>query len=457
MSVIFFDGFETLGTSTGVANRGNILSNVSKRWTTAGDTIAPSTDGFYLMDDFVNEGYALNMGKGSLSNTSFIRYLFPESLSGPPSAETPEIRIGFRVHVPSEPRTFSILQIRGRFDVAGFSDQIVVKIVDSTDLKVICGTTALATETFDVEDVFSPGQWHFVEIHAKCTDSGLVVVHVDDVEVLYQNPQDCNAANGVSAMYDLTLAGATSGGGANDYAAYDDFYLLNADEEPNADRLSASRVFALPPIADQLSEWEPSATMSLAVSLNSAGENFLNVGSGNIPPDMPSSGVLRVILDTGFVRKIAYSYHNGDDQFSITPESWLSPNDASMGAEVSVFDFGNNYTKVNSSTLDDITYLQTTLQGATDRYAIENLANTSKSVFAVSVEAEAENPVGGDPTIIVQMHSGGTYQEEFVVDDLLTYHLFVSIYEVDPSTDSAWESSDINAIEAGFKFDNGVS
>jgi hypothetical protein len=73
--------------------------------------------------------------------------------------------------------------------------------------------------------------------------------------------------------------------------------------------------------------------MTLSTTLNTGSETSLVVGS--IPANTPSSGTLRVTLDDGRVRRIAYSSYTGST-FTIADESWLDPNDATSGNGVMV-------------------------------------------------------------------------------------------------------------------------
>jgi hypothetical protein len=76
--------------------------------------------------------------------------------------------------------------------------------------------------------------------------------------------------------------------------------------------------------------------MTLAVTLNGATETEVNVGAGNVPADAPATGTLRVTLDDGRVRKVAYTAHDGDDGFTIASSDWQDPDDATSGNGVSL-------------------------------------------------------------------------------------------------------------------------
>jgi len=75
-------------------------------------------------------------------------------------------------------------------------------------------------------------------------------------------------------------------------------------------------------------DWEE---MTLATTLNGAAETQVDVGSANIPADTPSTGVLRVTLDDGRKRRVAYTAHDGDRYFTIASSDWQDPDDATSG------------------------------------------------------------------------------------------------------------------------------
>jgi hypothetical protein len=92
--------------------------------------------------------------------------------------------------------------------------------------------------------------------------------------------------------------------------------------------------------------------MTIATAaLDGASETSVEVNT--IPANTPSSGTLRVTLDDLRIRKIAYSAHNGTDTFTITDESWLTPNDAAISQPVmcSYIDDAASGTTINYATI----------------------------------------------------------------------------------------------------------
>lgn len=71
--------------------------------------------------------------------------------------------------------------------------------------------------------------------------------------------------------------------------------------------------------------------MTLNTALTGAAETNIDVGTGNVPADAPTTGVLRVTLDDGRIRRVAYTAHDGDDGFTIGSSDWQDPDDAGIG------------------------------------------------------------------------------------------------------------------------------
>ncbi len=74
--------------------------------------------------------------------------------------------------------------------------------------------------------------------------------------------------------------------------------------------------------------------LTLNTTLVGASETSLIVDEA-IPTDTPTSGTLRVTLDDGRIRLIAYSAW-ATSTFTIADESWADPNDATLGAGVMI-------------------------------------------------------------------------------------------------------------------------
>ena len=76
--------------------------------------------------------------------------------------------------------------------------------------------------------------------------------------------------------------------------------------------------------------------MTLATTLSTTGRTQVDVGAGNIPGDTPQTGFLRIELDSGIYRQVAYTAHDGSRYFTIPSTDFTDPNDATSGNDVFV-------------------------------------------------------------------------------------------------------------------------
>ena len=74
--------------------------------------------------------------------------------------------------------------------------------------------------------------------------------------------------------------------------------------------------------------------MVLGTALTGATETQVDVGAGNIPGDTPQTGFLRIALDSGIYRQVAYTAHDGNRYFTIGSTSFVDPNDAASSNNV---------------------------------------------------------------------------------------------------------------------------
>ena len=74
--------------------------------------------------------------------------------------------------------------------------------------------------------------------------------------------------------------------------------------------------------------------MTLTVDLTAIDETTVDVGTGNIPADAPSTGVLRISLDDGRIKRVPYTSHDSDDEFTIGSTDFTGTGEASIGKGV---------------------------------------------------------------------------------------------------------------------------
>lgn len=100
--------------------------------------------------------------------------------------------------------------------------------------------------------------------------------------------------------------------------------------------------------------------MTLATTLNGGSETVVDVGTGNIPDNTPSSGTIRVQLDTGAYRYVVYDSHDGDDEFTLNSsyQDWTDPNDSTAGKNV----FVSYIDKLATATTESFTTIYTSPQ-----------------------------------------------------------------------------------------------
>jgi len=258
MSIIYFEGFETVGTEIGLAYQATTRPRIDLRFDATSYGGIPSTDSFYLIDDDYSEGYAINMGQnGAFSSGNYLEMTPSQVQQGAPGPSTPTVIVGFRVHVASLARTCSIFYVRGRYGPTGTDRQFEIAYVNSVDLKLSFGSGITTRET-TVTGVFSPGNWHYVEVKFKCAESadgGMVQIKVDGTTVLTQDPQDMNNNCSVEAYEWFRWHNASHSAASGDFTGYDDIYILDADTSPHTTYLGPCRVRSLPPSSDHLAEW----------------------------------------------------------------------------------------------------------------------------------------------------------------------------------------------------------
>jgi len=457
MPLLFFEGFETVGTETGLANQATTRPNIHKRWD---DTVSGSIkaqDSYFLIDDEFSEGYAIQMGNNGFSNGNYLQWDVPDALQVPAGSGAPTFIIGLRVHIPSTARTDDILQFRGQFTTGSDAKQISIGYTNSSGIYVSRGTvgTIIASNT----NVFAPGDWHYMEVEIKMADyadGGKVIIRVDESTVIDEDPIDANDAMSLVSCNRILFETTNATTDTDDFVGYDDIYIAN--KETTEEFLGPTRVRSLPPSGDYSKNWNNVSTMTLAETLDSASETTLDVGTGGIPDGTPQTGYLYVELDTGRYRQIEYTAHDNDDEFTIVDESWSSPNDATAGNDVELRDELDNYRTVDENGVDTADYINTDQTQAVDVYHLTNDSSglpTDSEVYGVKLEVEAINPVGGTPSVELRIDSNGSVvTEEFDVDSTTTYVVFHQYAFTDPDGDTTWTIAAVNDTKAGMKMDN---
>lgn len=248
MSILFFEGFETVGTETGLANEATTRPRISQRFHSSSAGGTPATTGFFLMDDqFGQGGFAWNHG---INRDSFLRVEIPNELDK-------VIVVGCWVHIP-ETTDIDIVIFEPEGGASpGSNNHFSVIINARKNLQVSGAGTAISVE---VLDAFVPGAWHHVESKFRVdTTTGFVEVRVDGVEVINETNVDTQDFDGnvLSIKFGPMALTTPLTGVGEDFFAMDDIYILKTEGGAPDDFLGPrAQVRSLPPTGDNLTQWD---------------------------------------------------------------------------------------------------------------------------------------------------------------------------------------------------------
>ena len=361
MGIIFFEGFETIGTEIGNANRSTVVPRLNQRYPAAQGVSSGDDPRGYLQDDSEAEGFCWRTADSG-GNACKIRFIYPQSvqdiisMQGEQSGQTPKIHIvGFRLHVRSVSQTMTLwshaYKSNSGVDTFSHINVLNLHIVNSTDLLLRRGGTTLATATA----ALTPGQWHYIELKFRISDTGgaqttdgLGIVNVDGTEVInFTGDTDADlftnstSRDYVGFSFEFSLGSSSD---ASDYWALDDLYALFPEGEsaPYDDFLGPVRVIRFSLDGDNSPlEWTPST---------------------------------------------------GSDHFSLVDEN---------GADATDYVESDTDAQVDTFTLTDF--------------------GGGGTIYALKAEVEAINTVGGTPNLILGI-DGTTITN--VVDDTVNYDVF---------------------------------
>ena len=377
MGVIFFEGFETVGTATGQAGRTSVVPNIHKRWTISQGSSPGSDPRGVLQSDFQSEGFAWRTADTGGSTATF-RVVFPDDILAQiavpfedEDAEPKEHIIGFRLHTRNLADAASMLVLRTGYRtntlIDTFSSGIGLRLVGTTTGITIEAIRGASTTLASAVDALDKEEWHYIEIKFLLRDTagvgepaedGYIIVNVDGVEVLnFVGDTDADSVNaGLGLDYvGFQLSFSSGSATGDDYWALDDVYALFPDGgAPYNDFLGPVRV-------------------------------------------------VRFELD-------------GDG----SPLEWTPSTE------------GNHYTLVDENGADSADYIQSDTDGQTDDFTIENFGGGG-TIYAVKAEVEAINTVGGTPQINVRLDETFT---NYTVDDTVDYNVFSHYQDVDGFDDA---------------------
>jgi len=257
MALLFFEGFETVGTETGLAYQGTTRPRIDMRWYSTYASPTPATQSFFLIDDRHSEGYAIQMGQAAGSTGNYLQWEVPSAYRSTGTAAA-EFVVGMWVHVPSTSRTFSFLTAYSQSGGAP-DDHILFRVVNSQDIDCRFGYGAYIS-LGSASSVFTAGSWHHVEVKFKIGNSpyGYIQAKVDGATVFTSASIDTQDFWGDVRWFRLLNTTNSTG---NDYVAYDDIYILVTSGSTPTDYLGPNaRVYSMPPDGDSTPlQWTPSS------------------------------------------------------------------------------------------------------------------------------------------------------------------------------------------------------
>lgn len=112
----------------------------------------------------------------------------------------------------------------------------------------------------------------------------------------------------------------------------------------------------------------------------------------------------------------------------------------------------DNYAMVNDATYDDSTYVSASGPGDLDLYDFDNMGFNPDSIHAVQALYTASKDDVTARTVRSSVLSGATTANGATVAPGDTgFAVYTDIYEQDPATSAAWDTSGVNALQAGIE------
>lgn len=212
-------------------------------------------------------------------------------------------------------------------------------------------------------------------------------------------------------------------------------------------------------------EWKVTIADSISAStckVNVNGVNWINVDSGqdlkatanaqaNRVVFIPNSNIImNIYFDDIYILDGTGSANN--DLLGDMRVETLFPDGAGNSSQWTA-DSGTNYTRVNEANPDTSSYVQTSGVNNIDLYTFGNLSSTPTSIAGIMVNNFAEKTDAGARQFANVIRLGGT---NYVNSNnhnptAMSYLDHTQIYEQDPSTSAAWGTTNINAMEVGYK------
>ena len=262
MALLFFDGFETIGTETGIGDQATTRARAIMRYDKVNNGSVSESSNGYLMDDRNASGkFAWNLG---LNEGNWVQAAFP-------SAETAKTWVvGFIVHTP-DTATSEMYLFRAVSDLITSANHFSVMLNEDGD--IIVRSSSDLTDFGSAPAVMTRGSWNHVEVKFTVdTYTGSVEVKVDGTQVLDLTSIDTRGSSddvegGVFGGF--VSVGSKPDDTADNFAAVDDIYMINTDAGGPDDFLGRkAEVISLPPAADTLvQQWDTNSSGAVHYTL----------------------------------------------------------------------------------------------------------------------------------------------------------------------------------------------
>ena len=240
MALMWMEGFETFGTTTGAAGSAAVAAGMARKY---GDLGGVSSHAHNLTDPELapgrNGGYSLR-GKSVLGTQVFSRSV---GTGNTPTNDT--WIVGMAAKFPSFPDDVKILRI-GR-DYGNFS----LQLSSTGQIAAVAGYSTVLAET--PAPVLSTDTWHYVEVKVVIhSTAGSYEIRVDGVTVLSDTGVNTrgNGADSEIVQFHFEVVDQQ----------FDDIYICNIDGTKNNDFLGRVVIEGIFPNADGDSgDWTPSS------------------------------------------------------------------------------------------------------------------------------------------------------------------------------------------------------
>lgn len=499
MTLIFFEGFETVGDTTGSGEASDVMDRVELRM----DVPTPiGSSDFWLVDNHDLTGFAVNMGTGF---GTVLEIPFPTAFQYFTGADSPIMTLGIRVHPPDDPTDFEIARLIVDNGSGGSESDVNLRCVGSEDLQVRNGSTVLET----VVGVLTPGEWTYLEwaVRADGGTGRYATAEVQSTPTEFSDELPITNVVSYRKIWDSTETYAINDEVRWKGRAYTSLLSSNLDNEPDSspmywdddgledapanlgntvDNFSQFYIVEDPnktvrthnggagsppttldgtPVYDYGTYYEPQAGDTVIIGGNAYSEVRLEGGlimhnqSFNIGFNVFRYWN-RLELANNSVAGTGDDFVGYDDIYvtddKSTQAGFLGPSvvvslppTADTNQDWTTSSGVDHYALVDENGADSADYVEAASNGLIDRFSHEDSIGDGE-IYAVKIEAEAINTTSGTPTIEVSMGSSGQISDTFTVDDTVNYNVFQFTSTTKPGGGS-WTFSDLDALESGIE------